>query len=33
MPTIFHPANPALSHEIVGNVSLGISLDEQPRWG
>jgi alkylation response protein AidB-like acyl-CoA dehydrogenase len=29
----FHPANPALSHEIVGKVSLGISLDEQPRWG
>jgi alkylation response protein AidB-like acyl-CoA dehydrogenase len=29
----FHPANPALSHEIVGKVTLGISLDEQPRWG
>ena len=29
----FHPANPALSHEIVGKISLGISLDEQPRWG
>jgi alkylation response protein AidB-like acyl-CoA dehydrogenase len=29
----FHPANPALSHEIVGKITLGISLDEQPRWG
>jgi alkylation response protein AidB-like acyl-CoA dehydrogenase len=29
----FHPANPALSHEIVGKGTLGISLDEQPRWG
>jgi alkylation response protein AidB-like acyl-CoA dehydrogenase len=29
----FHPANPLLTHEIVGKVSLGISLDEQPRWG
>ena len=29
----FHPANPLLSHEIVGKISLGISPDEQPRWG
>jgi alkylation response protein AidB-like acyl-CoA dehydrogenase len=29
----FHPANPLLTHEIVGKISLGISLDEQPRWG
>jgi len=29
----FHPANPLLTHEIVGKVSLGISPDEQPRWG
>ncbi len=29
----FHPGNPALTHEIVGKVSLGINLDEQPRWG
>jgi len=29
----FHPANPMLTHEIVGKVSLGINPDEQPRWG
>jgi alkylation response protein AidB-like acyl-CoA dehydrogenase len=29
----FHPANPALTHEIVGKLTLGISPDEQPRWG
>jgi alkylation response protein AidB-like acyl-CoA dehydrogenase len=29
----FHPANPMLTHEIVGKISLGISPDEQPRWG
>ncbi len=29
----FHPANTMLTHEIVGKTSLGIGLDEQPRWG
>ena len=29
----FHPANPVLTHEIVGKISLGINPDEQPRWG
>jgi alkylation response protein AidB-like acyl-CoA dehydrogenase len=29
----FHPANPLLTHEIVGKISCGISPDEQPRWG
>ena len=29
----FHPANSALTHEIVGKLTLGISPDEQPRWG
>src|SRR4051812_28883184 len=29
----FHPANSALTHEIVGKTALGIGLDEQPRWG
>ena len=29
----FHPANSLLTHEIVGKISLGISPDEQPRWG
>lgn len=29
----FHPANSALVHEIVGKITLGISPDEQPRWG
>jgi len=28
-----HPANSALSHEIVGKLALGIDPDEQPRWG
>jgi alkylation response protein AidB-like acyl-CoA dehydrogenase len=29
----FHPANPMLTHEIVGKTALGIDLGEQPRWG
>jgi alkylation response protein AidB-like acyl-CoA dehydrogenase len=29
----FHPANAALTHEIVGKLTLGINPDEQPRWG
>jgi alkylation response protein AidB-like acyl-CoA dehydrogenase len=29
----FHPANPALAHELVGKMTLGINPDEQPRWG
>ncbi|MDJ0573300.1 MAG: acyl-CoA dehydrogenase family protein [Pleurocapsa sp. MO_192.B19] len=29
----FHPANSALTHEIVAKIGLGIDLDEQPRWG
>jgi alkylation response protein AidB-like acyl-CoA dehydrogenase len=29
----FHPANPLLTHELVGKISLGIDPDEQPRWG
>ena len=29
----FHPANSALTHEIVAKVALGLNLDEQPRWG
>jgi Acyl-CoA dehydrogenases len=28
-----HPANSMLTHEIVGKSYLGISPDEQPRWG
>jgi alkylation response protein AidB-like acyl-CoA dehydrogenase len=28
-----HPANPALAHEVVGKLALGINPDEQPRWG
>ncbi len=28
-----HPANPALTHEFISKVSLGINPDEQPRWG
>lgn len=28
-----HPANAFLTHEIVAKTALGISLDEQPRWG
>lgn len=29
----FHPANTMLTHEIVGKTTLGIGLDEMPRWG
>jgi alkylation response protein AidB-like acyl-CoA dehydrogenase len=29
----FHPANSALSHELIGKLTLGIDPDEQPRWG
>ena len=29
----FHPANSALTHEIVAKTGLGLNLDEQPRWG
>ncbi len=29
----FHPANSALTHELIAKMSLGIDLDEQPRWG
>jgi alkylation response protein AidB-like acyl-CoA dehydrogenase len=28
-----HPANFALTHELVGKLSLGINPDEMPRWG
>ena len=28
-----HPANCFLTHEVVAKTALGISLDEQPRWG
>ncbi|MCH9018068.1 MAG: acyl-CoA/acyl-ACP dehydrogenase [Chloroflexi bacterium] len=28
-----HPSNKALTMEIVGKISLGIGLDEAPRWG
>lgn len=28
-----HPANSFLTHEVVAKSALGISLDEQPRWG
>lgn len=28
-----HPASSFLTHEVVGKTALGISLDEQPRWG
>lgn len=28
-----HPGNSFLTHEIVAKTALGISLDEQPRWG
>ena len=28
-----HPANSFLAHEVIGKTALGISLDEQPRWG
>lgn len=29
----FHPANSALSHELVAKMTLGINPDETPRWG
>lgn len=29
----FHPANSALTHELVAKVTLGINPDETPRWG
>ena len=29
----FHPANSALSHEVIGKLALGINPDETPRWG
>ena len=29
----FHPANPALTHELVAKTALGINPDDQPRWG
>lgn len=29
----FHPGNAALSHELIGKLSLGINPDESPRWG
>jgi alkylation response protein AidB-like acyl-CoA dehydrogenase len=29
----FHPANSALSHEVVGKLALGLNPDESPRWG
>jgi alkylation response protein AidB-like acyl-CoA dehydrogenase len=29
----FHPANSALTHELAAKLTLGISPDEQPRWG
>jgi alkylation response protein AidB-like acyl-CoA dehydrogenase len=28
-----HPSNRALTHEVVGKLSLGIDPDAQPRWG
>jgi alkylation response protein AidB-like acyl-CoA dehydrogenase len=29
----FHPANAALTHELVAKTALGIDPDESPRWG
>jgi alkylation response protein AidB-like acyl-CoA dehydrogenase len=29
----FHPANTLLAPEIVGKITLGVDLGEQPRWG
>ena len=29
----FHPANSALTHELIAKMALGIDPDEQPRWG
>jgi alkylation response protein AidB-like acyl-CoA dehydrogenase len=28
-----HPGNSFLTHEVIAKTTLGISLDEQPRWG
>jgi alkylation response protein AidB-like acyl-CoA dehydrogenase len=28
-----HPANSALTHEVVGKLALGVNPDAQPRWG
>ena len=28
-----HPANPMLTHELIGKHALGVDPDEQPRWG
>jgi len=28
-----HPGNPALAHELIAKMALGIDLDQQPRWG
>ena len=29
----FHPTNSSLTHELLAKMALGISPDEQPRWG
>jgi alkylation response protein AidB-like acyl-CoA dehydrogenase len=29
----FHPANSALTHEVVGKLALGVNPDDQQRWG
>ncbi len=29
----FHPANSALTHEVVSKLALGLNPDEMPRWG
>jgi alkylation response protein AidB-like acyl-CoA dehydrogenase len=29
----FHPANSALTHEVVAKLALGLNPDESPRWG
>ena len=29
----FHPANSALTHEVIGKLALGVNPDEMPRWG
>jgi alkylation response protein AidB-like acyl-CoA dehydrogenase len=29
----FHPANSALSHEVIAKLTLGLNPDESPRWG
>ena len=28
-----HPANNLLAHELVGKLALGVSPDDQDRWG